>query len=87
MVDFDKGREKRLKWFECTGGAAHGGMTVRDCFAAEALAALIVSTKYKGAVGDFVSDAYTFADAMMKEREKPVQKPTPTVEEAFGLDK
>ena len=39
MVDFDKDREANLAAFELTGGAAAGGLTVRDYFAAHAISA------------------------------------------------
>ena len=87
MVDFDKGREQRLKWFEQTGGAANGGLTVRDYFAAKAMASYIGKIPLDTHVDDdgLVANAYSLADAMMKERGKPAQQPAPTVEEAFGL--
>ena len=48
------------------------GMTLRDYFAAKAMDALIVGyanhTTYK--IADIVFDAYKFADAMLKERDK-----------------
>ena len=100
MVDFDKGREQRLKWFEQTGGAAHGGLTVRDFFASEAMSVAFMRMTHNltSDMGDewswgkveyeMISElAYRLADHMMKERGKPAQSPAPTVEEAFGLGK
>jgi hypothetical protein len=48
------------------------GMTVRDWFAAKAMAALIMTEGYASDEdGDFVARcAYEFADAMLAEREK-----------------
>lgn len=43
---------------------------LRDHFAGLALQALIGSPKFNGAMGNYVTDAYTVADAMLKERER-----------------
>lgn len=43
---------------------------LRDHFAGLALQALIQSPKFNGQMGNYVSDAYIVADAMLKEREK-----------------
>ena len=66
MVDFDKGREQRLKWFEQTGGAANGGLTVRDYFAAKAIAAFSIN---RGKPIYLAQRAYEIADAMMEYRQ------------------
>lgn len=52
----------------------HDGMTLRDYFAAKAMQSIIskmdsAQYNYTGA-GSVASDAYAFADAMIKEREK-----------------
>jgi hypothetical protein len=45
------------------------GMTLRDYFAGQALAAVLVSSKYREAsTKDVVERAYWFADAMLDER-------------------
>ena len=49
-----------------------GGMTLRDYFAAKAMQGLII--KFSGTAGytsvHIATDAYTIADAMIKERDK-----------------
>ena len=46
-----------------------GGMTLRDYFAGQALAAVLVSPYYREAsTKDVVERAYWFADAMLDER-------------------
>ena len=78
-------RMKQLEINMRTGGAAEGGVTVRDYFAAKAMQGMI------GVVPKTVQDAelaeasYLIADAMMRERNRPFEQPTPSVEEAFGL--
>ena len=75
-------RMKQLEINLRTGGSAEGGVTVRDYFAATAL---------QGLIGECIDDehlaenAYAIADAMMRERNRPFEQTTPTVEEAFGL--
>ena len=53
--------------FNKTGGAAHGGLTVRDYFAAKAMEIManFYTDDYHVAI-----HAYKLADAMMKERNK-----------------
>lgn len=46
------------------------GITVRDYFAAHALAALILSRQAEPTCADDASDAYCYADAMIRERAK-----------------
>ena len=87
MVDFDKDRDANLSAFERTGGAANGGLTVRDYFAAAALQGLLGNGSLRGEMEHFVADAWGFAELMMQGRFNAPVKPTPSVEEAFGLDK
>lgn len=86
MVDFDKDRDANLAAIVRTGGSAQGGLTVRDYFAAKAMAALI--EKYDESPIEVSLEAYDFADAMMAQREyfKSINSAM-TVEEAFGLNK
>ena len=65
-IDFDKAKEERYAWVNNTGGAAHDGLTVRDYFAAKAMADLMGYMSYE----DVVAKAYAIADLMMKERNK-----------------
>lgn len=84
MVDFDKDRDANLSAFERTGGAAHGGLTVRDYFAAQAIGVAAKAWKQNvaGAFGegdsyvwddsdwrDVADKAYDIADAMMEARQ------------------
>lgn len=100
MVDFDSGREERVREHLLTGGPAAGGLTVRDVFASEAMSVAFMRMTHNltSDMGDewtwgkveyeMISElAYKLADHMMRERGKPAQSPAPTVEEAFGLDK
>lgn len=49
---------------------------LRDFFAVQAMNALIIGMKWKeDTVEDACADAYTFANAMMVEREKHFEKP------------
>ena len=92
MVDFDKDRDANLLAFERTGGAAANGLTVRDYFAAKAMQALLSRqgvfdfAMYKDDPWRCAAWAYDAADAMMRERDSQPRQ-TPTVEEAFGLEK
>jgi len=85
MVDFDKYREQSLLDMDRTGGAAAGGLTVRDYFAAAAMRGMMsaVGTSDEH-VDKLVKSAFIKADAMMRERDKKSQ-PACSVEEAFGL--
>lgn len=48
-----------------------GGMTLRDYFAAKALQGFVASPEYVDAsIDDVVADCYSYADAMLKAREK-----------------
>jgi hypothetical protein len=84
-VDFEAENKRRYETVVKTGGAAHGGLTVRDYFAAKALQGLL--TAKSGNVATFAHDAYDLADAMMYERERlhVTVRGQVTVEEAFGL--
>ena len=88
MVDFDKDRDANLLVFERTGGSAAGGLSVRDYFAAHMASAMYTACEQdKRADWDYQSvayAAYSFADQMMKERERKPKEQC-TVEEAFGL--
>ena len=46
-----------------------GGMTLRDYFAAKAMAA-VGARGYYGELADLAEDAYALADAMLAERER-----------------
>ena len=83
MVDFDKDRDANLSAYELTGGAAHGGLTVRDYFAARSLDLAFKYWKYQVAdrydeefewdEDDFyyaAEKAYMIADAMMVARNR-----------------
>ena len=91
MVDFDKGREDRLRENMRTGGSAECGVTVRDYFAAKAMQALLSREDAPKEVGEdwFAIFSYEMADAMMVEREKlhVNVRGQVSVEEAFGLEK
>ena len=90
MVDFQRYRTVSFNEMIKTGGGAAGGLTVRDYFAGQMLVAIADNFELEKEVEfwEGVAEvAYAAADAMMKERNKPVQQPAPTVEEAFGLDK
>ena len=67
-IDYDKEAKLRVWHLNNTGGTAHDGLTVRDYFAAEAMAALLIKQDPK--VVDVVEEAYEWADMMMKERAK-----------------
>lgn len=83
MVDFEKHREQSLLDMYRTGGAAAGGLTVRDYFAAKAMAALI--EKFDESCAETATEAYEWADAMMEVRDRK-EPETMTLEEAFGFD-
>ena len=87
MVDFTTYREVSFKEMLQTGGAAAGGLTVRDYFATGAMQSLVEGYTYidDDCWSDLAISAYKMADAMMKERNKKPDEPAPTVEEAFGL--
>ena len=78
-------RMKQLEINLRTGGAAEGGVTVRDYFAARAMQGIMSAEHFDGSYEDVSMYAYKCADAMMGERNRPFEKPTPSVEEAFGL--
>ena len=54
-IDYDKENERRVWWLNNTGGSAHDGLTVRDYFAVEAMAALLSATQ---GVAVSVTEAY-----------------------------
>ena len=88
MVDFQRYREISLQEMLKTGGGAAGGLTVRDYFAAAALQGMMASAGTNDEhVDRLVKSAFIKADAMMRERNRPFEQQTPSVEEAFGLDK
>lgn len=92
MVDFEKHREQSLLDMYRTGGAAAGGLTVRDYFAAKAMGEIVKNLYDEGlylsecpvAFDIAAAAAYTMADKMMRERDRK-EPNTMTVEEAFGL--
>ena len=56
------------KGSDCGGIVPHGGMTLRDYFAAKAMQGLLARTSTSN--GDvIVKDSYALADAMLKARE------------------
>lgn len=62
----------------------HGGMTLRDLFAAHALAGLIAAHAGKSVVPapeKGAEMAYGYADAMLAERDKPKPKAAPAADE------
>ena len=69
MVDFDRHAEERYNAFEATGGPAHGGITVLDWFAGTALGGLLAG-EYNGMTEQAAVNAYDYAEAMLKERQK-----------------
>ena len=81
-------QEMRMREFKeavRTGGAATGGITVRDYFAAKAMDVYLTATMGQLVDCRNVSEsAYQMADAMMRERERKQPEPC-SVEEAFGL--
>jgi len=90
MVDFDEGREARLHTTLRTGGAADGGISVRDYFAARAMQSLVARPDAPKEVNEswFAKFAYEMADAMMAERSKVAEENRQkymSAEEAFGL--
>lgn len=46
------------------------GMTLRDWFAGQALTGMLANTGSDGTIGEYVVDAYSYADAMIAERRK-----------------
>ena len=74
MVDFQRYREVSLQEMLKTGGSAHGGLTVRDYFAAMAMQGLVTASGDQGSVDyddAIVSEnAYSLADSMLAQREK-----------------
>lgn len=65
-IDYEAENAKRFSWLEKTGGAAQGGLTVRDYFAAKALGFDCYGISSAEAIA---LKAYRIADAMMKVRE------------------
>jgi hypothetical protein len=57
------------KGSDCGGIVPHGGMTLRDYFAAKAMQGLLASDVF-ASVEQFATQAYSIADAMMVAREK-----------------
>ena len=63
------------KGADCGGVVPHGGMTLRDYFAAKAMAAVIINSDHNstviGEVEDWVGNyAYACADAMLEARQE-----------------
>ena len=58
---------------------------LRDYFAGVAMQALITSPKFNGKMGNYVTDAYVIADAMIKERDR-ITDVTPTTPEVVVVD-
>lgn len=52
------------------GSVVLPGMSLRDYFAAKAMAAMVMNPDNNGDVSDFAIWAYRYADAMLKERAK-----------------
>lgn len=50
-------------------GFSQDGMSLRDWFAGQALAG-IFATRYTGYYGEYASEAYKYAQAMLEERAK-----------------
>jgi hypothetical protein len=50
--------------------ADHFGMTIRDYFAAAALQGMLTDSCIQGSDSQFAESAYSYADAMLKAREK-----------------
>ena len=71
-IDYEAESKRRYSWVSKTGGLANGGLTVRDYFAAKAMAALVSDTDWRQDMegwSDAAFAAYAMADAMMKARE------------------
>lgn len=61
--------------FPCEGGPQSGlnadpGMSLRDYFAAKSLQGLLSDQNRDGSFKEYASDAYAYADAMLKAREQ-----------------
>ena len=84
MVDFNEGREERVRAHLRTGGGAYGGVTMRDYFAAHYLSNNWCSCTTPSETAE---KAYAYADAMIAERDKAYEaiRKQCSVEEAFGL--
>ena len=65
-IDYEVEADKRTWWLNNTGGNAKDNLTVRDYFAARAMAALI--EKFDESPAESADEAYDWADAMMKAR-------------------
>jgi hypothetical protein len=89
MVDFNEGREERVRIHLRTGGGAFGGISVRDYFAANALMSMLSPVQHitDDTPAKAAELAYKFADAMLAERDKAVEdiRKEWSVEEAFKL--
>lgn len=71
--NYEELREQFNAQFNKTGGAAQGGLTIRDYFAAKAMEALILGSGYNKEAFLYcgvAEMAYEQADAMMKERNR-----------------
>ena len=70
-IDYEAEKNRREWWLNNTGGAAQDNLTVRDYFAAKAMAAMVLVYKDDiSIVSEVAERAYLFADAMLKERAK-----------------
>lgn len=67
-IDYELENERRVWYFNKTGGDAASNLTVRDYFAAKAMQALL--TKQDPKVVDITEEAYDWADMMIEERNK-----------------
>jgi len=52
------------------GGCLNAGMSLRDWFAGQALAGMCANHEFDGNATDYARDAFSWADAMLSERDK-----------------
>jgi hypothetical protein len=82
-IDYEVESAKRMNWMDLTGGTAKDGMTMLDYFAGKAFGAIIAAERplYRILFGNdyepcreekelMAETAYTYAEAMLKERTK-----------------
>ena len=58
------------KGADCGGKVPHGGMTLRDYFAAKAMQGILANHTYRLTSEEIVTASYEIADAMLEEREQ-----------------